>query len=80
MIDTAAKRAMAAMFDAVGSACFDCRTPEAAARVSPKNLLLVRLDHLGDVVCMLPLIERIAALPKKPRLTILTSSSGARLL
>jgi ADP-heptose:LPS heptosyltransferase len=47
---------------------------------SLKNLLILRLDHLGDVICALPLLKRLAALPNRPRISIAVSSAAAPLL
>ena len=46
----------------------------------PQRVLLVRLDHLGDVVCVLPLVQKIAALRPKPFLSVCVSSVGAQIL
>lgn len=72
------KRRVARAVDGLGAALV--RHPEGAAAPAARRIVLVRLDHLGDVVCMLPLVEALARLEPRPHLATLTSTAGAVLL
>src|SRR5262245_60607132 len=47
--------------------------------VTPKRVLCVRLDTLGDVVMTTPALRALKALRPAPELTLLTSHDGAAL-
>jgi len=73
------KRSAARLFDMAGGivcAPFVRRRP--AHR--PQRILVVRLDHLGDVITALPLIQGLADVRPKPFLGVLVSGAGAELL
>lgn len=75
-----AKRSLARILDGLGEWIFDGRCAPPAPSSAPINLLLVRLDHLGDILCLLPLIDRLAASQPAPRISVLTSRAGSVLL
>jgi ADP-heptose:LPS heptosyltransferase len=57
--------------------------PESVGRTADawsqtERILCVRLDALGDVLMTSPALRALRALPRNPRLTLLTSDSGAR--
>jgi lipopolysaccharide heptosyltransferase II len=56
--------------------------PESRDRASDawseaRSILCVRLDSLGDVLMTSPALRALRGLPRRPRLTVLTSESGA---
>lgn len=72
------KRVLAAMLDVAGGTLFFRRK----ARPVPalQRVLVVRLDHLGDVILALPVLEALARLQPKPFVATLTSAAAAVLL
>jgi len=73
------KRRAAGLFDAMGGLFFRLDRPLPPPS-EIKKLLIMRLDHLGDVVNVLPLIQQINLLNPKPFLAVCVSSLGAQLL
>jgi len=71
------KRALARVVDALGAPLAPRRR---AVPAGTRNLLIVRLDHIGDVVCLLPFLDALAGLSPKLRVTTLTRTAGAILL
>jgi ADP-heptose:LPS heptosyltransferase len=80
------RRGAAALLDAAGAALVRFLTlgrglrPDADVLAQPKNILLVRLDHLGDVLFARPCLQALRGRYPQAHLTVLTSSLGAELL
>jgi heptosyltransferase III len=68
------KRALAAAFDFVGGLFFRVK---AQLPRDPKTILLVRLDHIGDVLAATGIPQCLKAHFPKAKLIVLTSRSGA---
>ncbi len=71
------KRGVAATIDAVGVIFSHLRARPVPAL---RRVLVLRLDHLGDVILALPVVEALARLTPRPHVTMLTSPAGAVLL
>lgn len=83
---SAFKRLAAGVFDALGTAAVRIATggwglrPRAESLTSPRRILVVRLDHLGDVCFSRPALAALKAGFPEARLTTLTSGAGAELM
>lgn len=53
------KRSLISLIDSIGSVLFHCKAPRVAERPSPKKILLIRLDHLGDCLFTLPAVDAL---------------------
>jgi ADP-heptose:LPS heptosyltransferase len=81
-----AKRLAAALFDFAGTALVLLLTlgrgmkPDSAALADPRSILVVRLDHLGDVLFARPALRALRERFPSARIAVLASSAGAELL
>ncbi|HJQ97094.1 MAG TPA: glycosyltransferase, partial [Candidatus Polarisedimenticolaceae bacterium] len=72
------RRALARIVDGVGYAFAARRAQERPARVD--RILVVKLDHLGDVVLALPAIEALRATYRSAEIDVLVSPAAGPLL
>ena len=68
------------MMDAAGNAAFACFRLRPPARSSFRNALIVRLDHLGDILTVTGAPQALKENYPGCRVTFLTSTAGAALL
>lgn len=80
------KRGLAGLFDLLGAAAVWLATlgqglrPDPEARSRPRRILVVRLDHLGDVLFARPALAALRRAHPQARITALVSPAGAELL
>src|SRR5689334_14987696 len=74
------KRAAARVFDALGDLLVAPWVKRRTLEGPSRRLLILRLDHLGDVIATLPLLEALAQLKPKPYFAVAVSPSSAILL
>lgn len=74
------KRFLAGVLDGAGGLIFGRPQKPLPPLEDLRRLLVIRLDHLGDVIGVLPLIHQISLLKPKPYLALGVSPAGAELL
>jgi len=80
------KRLAARLFDIIGMLCIRFLTlgrglkPDSKYVENPKNILVVRLDHIGDVLFARPAFATLRQVYPHARITALVSSAGSALL
>jgi len=79
-------RGLVGLFDVLGAGCVWLATlgrglrPDPAVLSSPQRILVVRLDHLGDVLFARPALAVLRRAHPQARITVLVSPAGAELL
>jgi ADP-heptose:LPS heptosyltransferase len=80
------RRGLAYLLDAAGSLVVGALTfgrglkPEPSLLDHPQDILVIRLDHLGDVIFLRPCLLALRAHFPRAKITVLTSRAGAELL
>jgi ADP-heptose:LPS heptosyltransferase len=74
------RRTAARILDVAGKALIKPWLRRRRQTSPPEKLLVLRLDHLGDVIGILPLLEQIASWPKPPHVTVAVNPTAAVLL
>lgn len=69
-------RILIPIFDLFGSLVFFPIKSYKKPPANPKNILVVRLDHIGDFVCTTPVIKNIKKLFPKSKITVLINSAS----
>lgn len=72
-------RALAGIFDVLGTLLFTWTKPLATTSISPKKILIVRLDSMGDAVLTLPAISELKKKYSESSLDFLVSPPSAEL-
>lgn len=73
-------RISAAVFDAIGSMFFSPLKLFSKETLSvPKNILVVRLDHIGDFVCTTPIFKNLKNKFPDSRITVIVNSASKEL-
>lgn len=74
------KRRLAAALDWAGDFFYKRKTQRSPSVTRGTRFLIIRWDHLGDVISILPLLKTLKAGPSKPYVAVSVSSAGAVLL
>lgn len=75
------KRFLTQLFDVAGQALFFAfKFSKKHAPQHPEKILVIRLDHIGDVVCSTPIFRELKEAYPLSEISVLTSASGKEIL